>query len=117
MNRIALMLLLIAFSGLAQAGFDYACLEKCADEGNTFQFCTTKCAVQDLPSTQMPVISPTTGDSQMPTPENPVPDLPQSEQTPLQKPATLAPTVNEQCLVDCANDGYKKDFCAHRCTQ
>jgi hypothetical protein len=114
MNRITLMFLLAAFSGLAQAGFDYACLEKCADDGNTFQFCTKKCTVQELPSTQMPIISPTTGEAVMPTPDNPVPTQPDQTQQP--KPATLAPTVIEQCLTDCANDGYQKDFCAHRCT-
>jgi hypothetical protein len=90
MKRIILALALATFSHLSNASFDYVCLEDCSNEGKSFQFCTTKCAINDFPVN---------------------PQLVQS-----QRSAVLPVVADAICLKECSGKGYAEQLCQKLCT-
>jgi hypothetical protein len=95
MNRIILALALVTFSSFSNAGFDYACLEKCSNEGSSFQYCTSKCSTNDFPTDQLPV---------------------QSQVQNTQNTSDRGPQIDQLCLADCTNAKYSEQFCQKRCS-
>lgn len=100
MKRFVLALVLVTFSNLSNAGFDYACLRDCAEAENTFQFCTTKCATNDFPVLQQSAPSETETEAEARVPS----------------PTVITPHTDASCLADCDSAGYSKEFCQQRCT-
>lgn len=91
MKRILFAFILAAFSGASHAGFDYTCLGNCADEGYNFQYCTSKCAIDD-------------------TPGNPAATVRQGRgAAPIVKEADLV------CVSECVNTGISFEQCVTRC--
>jgi hypothetical protein len=91
MKRLILALALATFSSLANASFDYVCLEDCSKEGNSFQFCTTKCAINDFPASPQLTIQP-------------------------HDPTALRPIADAVCLKECGDKGYMEQLCQKLCT-
>jgi hypothetical protein len=91
MNRIHIALLLAIISSPANAGFDYVCLEDCANEGNTFQYCTTKCAINDFQSSPQQMLQP-------------------------HNPSAIRPAADAACLKTCRDKGYLEELCQKLCT-
>lgn len=91
MNRIIFALVLATFSSVSNASFDYVCLEDCSKEGNNFQFCTTKCAINDFPASPQQMILP-------------------------HNPSALRPVADAACLKECRDKGYMEELCQKLCT-
>ncbi len=89
MKRLILAIALATCSSLSYASFDYVCLEDCSKEGNSFQFCTTKCAINDFPAS--PLAQP-------------------------HDPAALRPVADAACLKECSDKGYMEQLCQKLCT-
>lgn len=91
MKRIIFALALATFSSLSNASFDYVCLEDCSKEGNSFQFCTTKCSINDFPASPQQTIQP-------------------------HNPTAIRPVADAACLKECGKKGYLQELCQKLCT-
>ncbi|MBI5005847.1 MAG: hypothetical protein HZB95_01855 [Nitrosomonadales bacterium] len=100
MKRIILALVLATFSSISNAGFDYTCLQDCSEEGSTFQYCTTKCTINDFPIVQQSAPSETGTEAEARAPS----------------PTVITPHTDASCLAECDSAGYSKEFCQQRCT-